>query len=392
MNQNIMQMLNLEKKKINDKMTHKETLLNSIQENLEKDENDFYHYKEKIRSATKFDEEVFNQKIKSIDEEKEKKENELLKTQKYLEDEAKKIFFNIKKYSQFAYFVHNVFGQKIEDFLTNVSKSSAAKETIDEMIENSDDITYNQIVEAYIDKYSFCLDDDLLHTDKILADESEFMNRYHNFEKGIIHQLQLENELNVDIVKLSDNSKLQNINYQIKLDEFDSEIEKLKNEKSRYEEQIVKIKNSLSSLPNDIVDYIKQIYYNLEENFNPKLSFDKSNLLNCTNTTVRKVVDLEMLVNKEINKLQQLEQKSVNDLFNKVVREVKDSNKKKKLNEARKALVEIAKGQKSRADKRFNKFVIKSRKIDAPFFLQNKKKKQKEFKYTGSIDTNNYDF
>ena len=237
----------------------------------------------------------------------------------------------------------------------------------------------SEYTDSTINNYNFVLEDNF-NDNSILNEESNFFKKYNELQHKILNQMNIKEEINNEIRKI-----------QIKKDNFIKENEK------RYLIHKKEEKKLIEEYERILIEYNNLNPLNVEQQFEVSLlikSLNNEILQNdLTNSSIRKQMKttdfakesieqlklIEMRLNNLIEQMEIYEKENFN-LFNLITSQRKNEIKEIKQQIAKVKLEKIIVQKKIIAQRRLSRYVVKSRKTEAPFQIIKKVKKE-------SIDT-----
>lgn len=362
----LIKLLKYESNKLENKEKKTSKDLNEGLENFKNEQKAFMEYSEMQKKACKEIEKVLFEIQK-----KNKELSDIEKTSKIqcksTTEEIEKTLEQIDNSRICAKFVNQVLGGDTSKF---------QKDILPEVQENqnsSSTVNYDEITKNVINDYNFCLTENFQEI-PMLQDPNSMILKFTEFEDSILRLLQYKAKFEEEHEKMVEENDAVLNELTTREEMHKSELEVLNEEYDKLYKEWIKLENSQEIKDGDFILLIKDLHkISLGDDYvTGTKNFKKKQLSDIVKETINKLKDKESTVNELIGQMEIYENNT--NLFYQIVNARKNQNKENKQQIAKLKLEQIQNIKKKKAEERFNRIIVQSRKTEPPFHFVKKVK------------------
>lgn len=363
----LIKLLKGESDKLDSKEKQAKKKLEAEQENYRNDQKCFMEYSDIQKKACKEIEKVLIEITKKNKELAEIEKSYRIQCKNSTE-EIEKVLEQIDNSRLCAKFVNQVLGGDTSKY----QKAILPEET--ENPNTSSNINYEEITQNVIREYNYCLNEDLKEN-PVLSEPNNLLIKFAEFEDSILRMLQFKNKLEEEREKsIEDNNIV--LNELLKREEMhNAELDILQEEYYSLLKDWEKLEiNNDNSNTSEYAALIEDIHRVLvDEPLTVTKSLKKKKIIDIIREAMTIIRDKETSINVLISQLENYENNM--NLFYQIVNSRKNQNKENKQSIAKQNLEQIQNMKKKKAEERFNRIIVQSRKTEPPFHFVKKVKK-----------------
>ena len=362
----LIKLLKYESNKLENKEKKTSRTLNEGLENFKNDQKAFMEYSEMQKKACK--------EIEKVLFEIQKKNKELSDIEKSSRIQCKSSMEEIEKTLEqidnsriCAKFVNQVLGCDTSKF---------QKEILPDIQENQNSsatVNYDEITKTVIHDYNFCLTENFQEI-PMLQDPNSMILKFTEFEDSILRLLQYKAKFEEEYEKVVEDDDAVLNELMSREEMHKSELAILSEEYDKLYGEWLKLENSHEIRDGDFILLIKDLHKTAmgDDYVTGTKNFKKKQLSDIVKEAINKLKDKEATINELIGQLEVYENNT--NLFYQIVNARKNQNKENKQQIAKLKLEQIQNMKKKKAEERFNRIIVQSRKTEPPFHFVKKVK------------------